>query len=154
MPSSHFATVRGLHEAKSAWRQRLRWGIDHGFRYGLMLALFATLEYGLKGEARFQRIHLTYFSVLAYDLVGITAAGAMIGLLRPLARWPVGGAAIGGAVGLPIGLFSAASLWGLAPWTRFHTWLSVGGILWCGLLGTIWARLHYPRSRASVEDWG
>jgi NO-binding membrane sensor protein with MHYT domain len=81
--------------------------------------------------------------VLVY-LVGGAAAGAVAGLLAPLARWRLGGVVVGVVAALPFGGMMAYAKSGLPPWRDPGADSSV---IVVALLGALVGWAFPPRAR-------
>jgi hypothetical protein len=68
------------------------------------------------GAGAFARHGVTYPQMAVVYLVGGAAAGALAGLLAPLARWRRGGVLVGMVAALPSGGLMAYAKSGLPPW--------------------------------------
>jgi hypothetical protein len=68
------------------------------------------------GAGAFARHGVTYPQVALVYLIGGAAAGAIAGLMAPLARWRLGGVLVGVVAALPSGALMAYAKSGLLPW--------------------------------------
>lgn len=94
--------------------------VEKGVKVALVAACVLVAWTGVvrlvSGEAAFQRHGVTYPKVVLTYLAGGAAAGALAGLLAPLARWRLGGVLVGVAAALPFGGMMAYVESGLPPW--------------------------------------
>jgi hypothetical protein len=81
-----------------------------------VLVVWTGLVRLIGGEAAFRRHGVTYPKVALVYLAGGAAAGALAGLLAPLARWRLGGVLVGVVASLPFGGMMAYADSGLPPW--------------------------------------
>lgn len=101
---------------------RLMNGAKFGAGVAVLLSLYVCGLWLLRGDAPFQRLGVTLPAVVAAYFVGLSAAGATIGLIWPLRRSRPGAglvAAVGAflvytAVG--VAMFGAFTTWGIAQW--------------------------------------
>jgi len=122
-------------------KQSLGHNIGSGARAGLiaggLLAVWATVVFMLHGGAPFEAKHVTYGSTVAVYLAGGTASGAIVGALRPLARYDIGVPVVGIAAALPalVGLRIARE--GISGWSAFDVAFIGFGSLLFGLCGAL-----------------
>lgn len=100
-PTTDIAAVRapqGQLPARSV-RHDLRWGIRGAFNVAVVYAFVATCQRVVRGTRAFDHHGVTYPAVLtSYVLIGL-AAGALVGLCRPLLVHGAGRLAVGLLVG-------------------------------------------------------
>ena len=124
----------------------VRRGVAWGAVVGALLSLYAVVLYALEGPAPFRAVGLSLGALVALYPSGAAAAGAVAGLMRPLARrWP-GAMLLGATAALPLvtgvlvateGPFGLADPW---PWTKVAILSAVFGSM-MGL--AVWAGLWY-----------
>ncbi len=94
--------------------------VEQGVKVALIGACVLVAWTGVvrlvSGEAAFQRHGVTYPKVVLTYLVGGVVAGALAGLLAPLARWRLGGVLVGVVAALPFGGMMTYVTSGLPPW--------------------------------------
>ena len=111
--SRHVSTAMG----------NLKWGVKGGLGIASFYCVWVGGLYLLGGPEPFSRLGVSLTSVIATYLVGGVAAGAVIGLLRPLSRNDFGAFVVGYLAAVPItaGLMIRLDGWPTA-WTvrRWH----------------------------------
>jgi len=115
--------------------------IGSGARTGLiaggLLAAWATVVFVLHGNAPFESRHLTYARTVAVYLAGGIISDAIVGALKPLARYDIGVPVVGIAAALPalVGLRIARE--GVSGWSAFDIEFIGFGALLFGLCGAL-----------------
>ena len=115
----------------------IRSGALAGLIAGGLLAVWATVVLVTHGGAAFESKHLTYGTTVAIYLAGGTISGAIVGALKPLARYDVGVPVVGIAAALPalVGLRIATR--GIGRWSAFDAAFVGFGALLFGLCGAL-----------------
>jgi hypothetical protein len=75
--------------------QNLYWGIGWGLAMACFYCVFVVVLYLAQGAAPFEAHETTLGTVILIYFAGGITAGALVGLLRPLARWWPGAMLIG-----------------------------------------------------------
>ena len=87
-----------------AWGADVRWGVAAGACFAALYSGMAVVLYVLAGPAQFGDKGLTLRATVAAYAAGGLAGGALVGLLRPLARWRAGAMLVGVAAAVPLTL--------------------------------------------------
>ena len=99
-------------------KRNMRWGAGAGFLLGCVYSVIALVIHATKGREPFEANDASLASVLFVYLGGGVVGGAIIGLLRPLAKWRFGAVIMGIAAMLPISLgVNLAVSPGISEWT-------------------------------------
>ncbi len=122
-------------------KQSLGHNVGSGARAGLiggaLLAAWATFVFVIHGAAPFQSRHLTYGTTVVVYLMGGTISGAIVGALRPLARYDIGVPVIGIAAALPALVLLRIATKGIVGWSVFDEAFVGFGALLFGLCGAL-----------------
>lgn len=121
------------------WRN-IYWGVIWGLRIAGVFLVFVGLEYLVAGPAPLTRLGLTFPRLLAtYVALGL-AAGAIVGLLRPLNR-TFQGSVLLGIVGASVVYGGASTVgfgwpghWPVSQWIGVAVLALAGG----GYVGATW----------------
>ena len=92
--------------------ENLRWGVAAGLFFAALYSLYVTLLYLIRGPDPFDANETTLGQVIAVYFAGGIAGGAIVGVLRPLAKWRIGAAVVGVVAAVPVFLGIALSLEG------------------------------------------
>jgi hypothetical protein len=116
--------------------RNVSWGASRGVVIAGMYCLWVSFLYVLRGTEPFERLGVTFGSVVATYLAIGASAGAIVGLLRPLAARGVGAYLVGLAAGFPVALgivITSEGLpksWDYVVWLCFPIfWLAAGMIM-------------------------
>ena len=102
-------------------RRAVTWALALAGLYSLyVVALFA-----LRGAAPFKAVGLSLGAVLALYAGGALAAGAIVGVLMPLARWRAGAAAVGAVAAIPFVAGVLLAVEGPFPVTAARPWAKI-----------------------------
>lgn len=80
----------------------IRWGTQYGMGFALLFSAYAVIQRIAFGPNVFDSYHMTFVSVVGVYLGGGLLSGTLVGLLRPIARYPLGAALVGFLAALPI----------------------------------------------------
>ena len=80
----------------------LIWGVGLGVLFGVILALLGVLILVTKGSEAVGRVGASPRAITAGYLLGGAMAGAVVGLLRPIASRPFGAALVGMVAAVPV----------------------------------------------------
>jgi hypothetical protein len=83
------------------------WGARWGAIFGLVYATIALVILIFSGTKPFEAQGTTFVNTVIVYMVGGTAAGCVVGLLRPLANNRLGAAVIGFLAALPVGALAS-----------------------------------------------
>jgi hypothetical protein len=86
---------------------------------------WVVLIWLLRGSEPFERKGVTFLAVVVLYLVGGPVTGAIVGLLRPVAKSGLGAAITGVVAAIPVSVMAIAAVGGFPPWTRQHTFASI-----------------------------
>jgi hypothetical protein len=125
------AKLSGRHLLRSLLNN-VTWGIRWGLRLGCVFSLLALGARVVAGSSGFDKVHTTVWAFVALYLVGGIVSGTIVGLLRPILRWRVGGLVTGIVATFPIALALRTMADGFAPWDHFATELVVSFTLIVG----------------------
>jgi len=115
----------------------LRWGATLGLTGAAGLSLFVLVLAALRGSTEYPQYGMTTWSVIeSYFVVGLPA-GLLVGLLRPLLRWRVGGALVGYLAAAVIYCGIGIIMDGVS-----RTTLIVGAL--CGIGGAVAGAMWWP----------
>ncbi|HEX5438980.1 MAG TPA: hypothetical protein VFW98_17645 [Gemmatimonadaceae bacterium] len=115
--------------------QNLGWGVRWGLKFAVVYSAFALIALLFGGAAVFQHSGTTFvFAIGLYFAAGLVA-GAIVGVLRPVTRGPIGAAIVGVIAAIPICVLTRFSI-DRSPWTIADTiaWSALA-VLWgapCG----------------------
>jgi hypothetical protein len=84
-----------------------------------VLAVWATVVFVIHGSAPFERGHLTYGRTVALYVAGGTIAGAIVGALKPLARYDIGVPVVGIVAAFPAVVGFRIATKGISGWSAF-----------------------------------
>lgn len=111
----------------------LRWGAVWGLLIALCLTVILAVLAAIQGPRLFESYGTSFLTVALLYLGGGLVGGLVVGLLRPLTRWRLGGVAMGILAALPVGLGVRLMQSGLEPWEAKDTFtltifsLALGG---------------------------
>jgi hypothetical protein len=121
--------------ANTLWRERIVWGMRWGARFAVVFGGFAALLFILDGPRSFREYGTSLQRVLAVYAVSGVVGGLILGLAKPILRYPAGSAVTGLLVGTCVGVAFAAfdhslswALWDLALPGMFALAGSLGGL--------------------------
>jgi hypothetical protein len=113
------AQPEGPPSAISKLRRNLRWGIGNGLFMGCFFTAVVLVIRVVPGNRPFERTGVTIASTIAVYLIGGMLAGAIIGLLRPLARYALGAMLVSIPAALPVAIRMAVAFEGPpSHWAR------------------------------------
>ena len=75
--------------------RKVIWGVRYGLAFAALFMAWAVFVRIVGGADAFGEKGTTLLTVLALYLFGGVAAGGIVGLLRPIARWRIGSAIVG-----------------------------------------------------------
>lgn len=81
--------------------QDIRWGVRQGVGLGVFYSMFVTVLYVVTGGGNVRDVDLSLGSLVAFYLLGGVFCGAIVGLLRPLARSKRGAYVVAVAASIP-----------------------------------------------------
>ena len=126
------------------------WGIKWGLVYAAIYCAWVVVLIVLNGSLTIpfrKDMPVNALLVMATYLWGGVTAGAVLGLLRPLARHRWGAAMVGLAAGLPVALGVRAGMKGFAPWEGEDTFLlAVFAVFMGGGSGLVTWRIFNSKS--------
>ena len=93
------------------------WGFRYGVVFGLFFSAWAVVALIVGGPETFARQGTTFGEIIGLYLVGGSIAGAIVGMLRPLAYRRVGAAVVGFFAALPLAVGTKIMLSGFR-WTQ------------------------------------
>jgi hypothetical protein len=100
--------------ARAVLARNVRWGVTGGLEIAAVYCAWVLVVYALRGPRPFERQGVTLTTVLAFYVGAGAAAGALVGLLRPLAPRGEGSAyAVGLLAGVPVAIGAALCTRGL-----------------------------------------
>jgi hypothetical protein len=127
--------------------RNLLWGVTAGLFFAACYTLYVTVLLALHGSAPFAAVNSTYARVVSsYVGTGI-AAGAIVGLLRPLLRWRAGAVAVG--IIAAFAVFAGFALADQGGFTRWHreTWLTC--VICAVFFGPVVGLIRWTRTRVT-----
>lgn len=105
--------------------RNIRWGVGWGLWLAGFFTIFAIIIFLTRGSRPFSNTGATLTSTILVYAFGGVAGGAIVGLLRPIARHAVGAMLVGLAAAFPV-LFGVWLATEGMPSTWDHlTWLSL-----------------------------
>lgn len=104
-------------------RACVKTGIGIGAVVSAWVGALATLQMSTTIVVRSGSPEVNVFHVIALYLVGGAAAGAIVGVLQPLAKWKLGAAFVGVAAAIPVAVGVVAVVTGFSAWNRDHVLL-------------------------------
>jgi hypothetical protein len=122
--------------------QDVRWGLKWGIAFGICLALYTLIVYLAAGDQPFHRVGASPLTVLGVYILGSLAAGAIVGLLRPLTKERDGAMLVGVLAAMPasfvinLTMFGPPNAWSAGDWFQFV----VLGAMFGAVLGFLWHR--------------
>jgi len=123
----------------------LIWGIRWGVKFTLVYSAFALLVLLFGGSATFRQSGATFLLTIGLYVFGGLIAGAIVGLLRPLARWATGATIVGIIAAVPVCVMGRYVI-DQSPWTVGDTivW-SIMAVIGGGLCGFFAKRISERR---------
>jgi len=101
---------------KMPLNERIAWGVRWGLAFGFVYALYPVVAFLFGGDARFEEHGLSAIGLSALYLVTGVIGGAIVGILRPLARDRAGAALVGAITMIVVCAGFGVALFGM-PWT-------------------------------------
>jgi len=112
--------------------ENLRWGIRFGVTFAVFYCVFGVVIYLTRGPGPFEANEVSLVGVLLAYLGGGIAAGALVGLLRPLLRWRLGALVVGIMATFIVGIGFRSIISGFTPWTQHDLRTNAGFALILG----------------------
>jgi hypothetical protein len=81
--------------------QDMRWGVKQGVSLGVFYSVFVTILYVATGGENARDVHLSLGTLISFYLFGGVFCGAIVGVLRPLARSKSGAYVVALAASVP-----------------------------------------------------
>ena len=125
---------------KPTYKRDIGGGAKAGLAFGAAFTGWATFVFIMHGDAAFANHHLTYASTIGLYLGGGLVSGAIVGALKPLARYDIGVAVIGVVAAIPALLGFTIATQGVsafAKWDKQDVYFFVIGVLLFGLVGAL-----------------
>jgi len=133
----------------SVFLNNLRWGAWNGLMYAVVASVIVASVALLQGKSNFPEYGTSLATLILLYIVTGLLAGAVVGILRPWTRNPLGATVVGAIAGIPVFLVFFAVTDGKPPSLANVDWM---GVLVCGVaVGGPSGYIRWWRSRKKAD---
>ena len=128
----------------------LKWALKGAYSFAAIYCVWVLGVYFIRGDEPFRQIGVSFLGVELFYLAAAGAAGAVVGLLRPLMRWVVGAYFVGYIAGFILSASCTLLVSGNpAHWGYRELFvICVAGVLGGSVIGRQLRKSGYPDSVA------
>ncbi len=134
-------------------KRDMMWGVRMGLLFASLFCAYAVAIFATQGSKSFDRLGVSLPAVLVVYCVGGAVAGAVVGLLRPLAvsRW--GAMAVGVLAAVPVSAAALVALEGSpSRWSKDDLMGIVLYAIVMGVVGGNWFWIRFVATKRAAPQ--